>query len=270
VDPVDTENCAAEEPPAAMKETIELTWKEMIGGFEGKLGARPSSGGVLNFKNTLLDQIFASEGSLEFCIRWESDSTISTSDRQNMEDAIEKWANKWFDELVGYNCWPYSHIPIKVVGVAVKKRELALWEDSEMPVYVGDIREGAPQCPAACGRFFEYHEGRDLANCPGGQDKVYDMSLWLTDGHQTPQGGDWGQRMSPQMFKDNMAAENFGIWIHEFGHAFGFPDYYDWNVWCPGVAAPKCVMNAGAAQLVTDWDGAMLRYTWDHLQSRLL
>ncbi|NJR12657.1 hypothetical protein HC776_01910, partial [bacterium] len=44
-----------------------------------------------------------------------------------------------------------------------------------------------------------------------------------------------------------MNAEHLHIWLHEFGHGFGFPDYYNWDAWAPGVASPNSVMVAGRA-----------------------
>jgi hypothetical protein len=59
----------------------------------------------------------------------------------------------------------------------------------------------------------------------------------------------------------------YHIWLHEFGHGIGFPDYYDFSAWAPGVDAPKCVMNAGAATTVTEWDQWMFRRTWSELKA---
>jgi hypothetical protein len=250
-----------------MRETIELTWKEMTGGFDGMTGARPVGASVMNFTNLIWDQVMATEGTLQYCIRWESADTLTLDDLEEIEDALERWANTWFSELEGYNCWPYDHVPVKIVGVAVSDGDLADWDSAEMPVYVGDYYEDAPQCPQACGRFF--NRDNDYSDCPGGEANHYDMSLWLTDGFANAVGGDWGQRMSPGSFMGNMDADSHVMWVHEFGHGLGFPDYYNWDVWAPGVTAPSCVMNAGAAWDVTTWDAAMLRYAWDQIQTRL-
>lgn len=56
------------------------------------------------------------------------------------------------------------------------------------------------------------------------------------------------------------------IFSHEVGHGFGFPDYYNWSTWAPGVPAPPSIMVAGAQQRVTDWDSWMLRRTWTELK----
>src|SRR5690606_32541301 len=67
------------DPPEDMQQTIDLTWTEMTGGFQGRTGARPTSASVTNFRNLILDQLFAASGSLRFCVRWESNATVSAT-----------------------------------------------------------------------------------------------------------------------------------------------------------------------------------------------
>jgi hypothetical protein len=188
--------------------------------------------------------------------------------RDQIQTALQRGVNKWFEKIRGHNCFPYTNIPVRVVGWAVMNRSTLAWNDNSVPVYVGDVREGAPQCPTVCGRFFNQQAGYTYPNCPGGYANHYDMSLWLTEGMSGGAGGDWGQRVGRAYFTDSVTRENQHIWLHEFGHGFGFPDYYNWGVWAPGVAAPYSVMVAGRASLVTDWDGWMLRHTWNRLRSR--
>jgi hypothetical protein len=52
------------------------------------------------------------------------------------------------------------------------------------------------------------------------------------------------------------------------GHGFGFPDYYNWSTWAPGVASPNSVMVAGRSATVTEWDTWMVRHLWTQLKSR--
>jgi hypothetical protein len=261
--------CQVPTAPASYQQTIDLTWQEMTGGFAGRTGARPASGSVLNFRNTILDQIDAAGGSLNFCVRWESTATVSAAMRDSIAQALTRGVNEWFGKLVGHNCWPYGQIPVRVVGWATRDRNLLQWSDATPIVYVNDIRENAPQCAEACGRFFHQQAGYTYPQCSGGVANHYDMSLWLTAGMSGGAGGDWGQRVGSEYFTNNVNAEHLHIWLHEFGHGFGFPDYYNWDAWAPGVASPNSVMVAGRATLVTDWDTWMLRHTYNQLKSRL-
>jgi hypothetical protein len=261
--------CQVPMAPSNLQQTIDLTWREMTGGFQGQTGARPTSASILNFRNTIWDQLKDAGGSLNFCVRWDSNATVSPTMRDQIQTALVRGVNEWFSKLIGHNCWPYNQIPVRVVGWATRNRSLLQWSENTPPVYVNDIRENAPQCAEACGRFFHQQPGYTYPQCQGGIANHYDMSLWLTAGFSGGAGGDWGQRVASEYFTQNVNAEHLHIWLHEFGHGLGFPDYYNWAVWAPGVEAPNSVMVAGRASLVTEWDTWMLRYTYNQLKSRL-
>ena len=260
-----TQACEADTPPAEFLETMEITYAEMIGEFDGQPGARPPWFGVIEYDNFIWDQVFATGGKLNYCIRWDSAGTLTTTRVAEIEETLDELANIWFQFLEGYNCWPFGHIPVRVVGVAVAARQRAAWGDDEgVPVYVGDFREGAPQCPEACGRFF--HTDGDYSGCEGGDDQHYDLSLWLTDGFDVAVGSDWGQRMAPESFNlDDLAWMS----IHEFGHGLGYPDYYNWEEWT-NVEQPVSIMSYTPTGRETEWDAAFTRFVWDRLKDRLL
>ena len=263
--------CVAEDPPTDMTESITGFWEEMIGGLEGSTGARPVSASVLTIPNLIWEQLLATDGNLQYCIRWESTGTITSAQRDNIEAALEQWTNHWLNSLDSYDCWPISNISVSISGVAVSNRNLALWDDSEMPVYVGDYREGAPQCPEACGRFF--HQDGDFSLCPNGVDARYDMSLWLTDGFLYDLGADWGQRINSGWFLSVVSDQTCPRWLKTLGYGLGFNNFSNWNDWFPAVVPPMSIMNisavnGGQVTDVTDWDRAMLRYTWDNIRLR--
>lgn len=262
--------CSEPAPPQNMKETLDLTWKEMSGGFQGLTGARPVSASIKNFENTIIDQIMEGEGKLNYCVRYESTQAVSAELRAKIEAALERAINKWTSKLDGYGCFPYPNVEVEVTGWATWARDTLKWSDEGVPIYVNqNDAEGAPKCPDACSRFVHREPGYTYPGCAGGADNHFDMSLWLTDDFGFV-GGDWGQRLDRDYFVNSVDADNQHIVIHEMGHGFGFPDYYNWSVWAPGVAAPACVMNAGAASQVTDWDAWMLRRTWSEISSRWL
>ena len=86
----------------------------------------------------------------------------------------------WLDVMVGHNNWPYTEVPVNIVGWAVRDRNTLQWTDSSVDIFVNNIRENAPQCAEPCGRFF--NQNGQYPNCPGGPSHHYDMSLWLTSG----------------------------------------------------------------------------------------
>ncbi len=242
--------CSTPSPPAAYAPVLQEVWNH-------------TSSYVLPFRNYAWDQIAANGGTINYCVRWESSVTVTPAMRDQIAAMLDRQLNKWIARLAGYDCWPYDRVPVKVVGWAVRDRSTLAWTDDSVPVYVNDIREGAPQCAESCGRFF--HQDGNYSGCPGGAANHYDMSLWLTEGFGGGHGGDWGQRVGRAYVTDNVSASDLGILLHEMGHSFGLDDFYDWT----GTPLPACVMVAGSSMSITDFDGWMLRDVWSHIKSRL-
>jgi len=262
--------CETLAPPSEYEAALDATWQEMTGQLEAQGdGARPPSASVLNFENTILDQLFEADGELRYCVRYESDVVLSADSRDLLEAALERNVNEWIDQIEGYDCFPFTHVPVRVVGWAAMDRDTFGWADGDHPgaLYIGDDSfENAPQCDQDCGRFFHREAGYAYPNCAGGRDQHYDMSLWLTEGFQGGAGGDWGQRVGRSYFIGAIEQPTLHIVSHEIGHGLGFPDYYNWSTWVPGVAAPHSIMVAGAAAEVTEWDTWMTRRLWSELR----
>ncbi|WP_433728044.1 cellulose-binding domain-containing protein [Actinoplanes sp. CA-051413] len=120
---------------------------------------------------------------------WDPPATLSAALDQVWQHQ-EQTYNKWMDVMAGHNGWPYTQVPVKVVGWAVRDRAQLEWTDNSVDIYVDNIRENAPQCPEPCGRFF--NQSGTYPNCPGGAARHYDQSLWLTAGFS---GGAGGRRL---------------------------------------------------------------------------
>lgn len=250
-------------PPADMKQTIDLTWKEMSGGFQGVTGARDAGGSIKGYPNWTIDQVMRGKGTLNFCVRWDSDSPVSSTLRDQITATLQRGVDAWFSALVGYDCFPYAKIPVKVSAWMTRNRATMQWDNDPAVIVKSDIA-----CPEACSRYAHNAGNYTFPNCTGGFDNRYDQEVWLEESYGAPNGWAWGQHVDRAGFTDKAISGGlYHIWLHEFGHGIGFPDYYDWDVWAPGVAAPKCVMNAGAAITVTDWDKWMFKRTWTEMRA---
>ncbi|WP_197034652.1 cellulose-binding domain-containing protein [Glycomyces sp. NRRL B-16210] len=216
----------------------------------------------LNFRNFGWDQVIATGGSINYCVRWDSQNPVSAQTRDAIASKLQEQYDLWFDQMAGWNDWPYDKIEVNVVGWAAYDRDLLQWSDDSVDVYIGDIREDAPQCAEACGRFF--HQDGNYSQCPGGDARHYDQSLWLTQGMGGGAGGDWGQRMGQEYFVNSLNSSQITIYLHELGHTFGLDDFYDWT------PSGQCcfIMNAGSSSTITEFDEWMLRDWWRHLKSR--
>jgi hypothetical protein len=238
-------------PPSNLVTALDQVWQHQESTYTNLYG----------FKNYGWDQIFANKGSLNYCVRWDSTAHVTATQRDGIEAALKRQVKKWMDVMVGHNAWPYTDVPVKVVGWAVRDRAQLEWTDSSVDIYVNDIRENAPQCGEPCGRFF--NQSGSYPNCPGGITHHYDQSLWLTAGFSGGAGGDWGQRVGSEYFLGALNTENIHIFLHEVGHTFGLDDFYDWS---PDVGG--FLMKAGSATQITEFDKWMLRDWWRHLKSR--
>ncbi|WP_051393387.1 galactose-binding domain-containing protein [Glycomyces arizonensis] len=216
----------------------------------------------LDFRNFGWDQVMATGGKINYCVRWDSQASVSASLRDGIEAKLQEQYQLWFDQIVGWNDWPFDHIDVNVVGWAAYDRDLLQWSDDSVDIYINDIREDAPQCSEDCGRFF--HQDGNYPNCPGGYDRHYDQSLWLTAGMGGGAGGDWGQRMGSEYFTGALGSSQITIYLHELGHTFGLDDFYDWT------PTGQCcfIMKAGSSATITEFDQWMLRDWWRHLKGR--
>jgi hypothetical protein len=223
---------------------------------------------LYGFTNYGWDQIMATQGSIDYCVRWDSSAAVTATLRDQIQANLARSFKKWMDVMVengvGWNKWPSTSVPVKVVGWAVRDRSLLQWSDNSVDIYVNDISENAPECAQSCGRFF--HQDNNYSGCPGGATRHYDESLWLTAGMTGGAGGDWGQRIGSEYFVSAITAntDNIHILLHEMGHTFGLDDFYDWQP--PGVCC--FLMNAGTATMITDFDAWMLRDFWRHIKYR--
>ncbi len=245
-------NPATWSPPSHLVTPLNQVWSHQESTY----------GNLYGFRNYGWDQVFVNGGYLNFCVRWDSPAPVSASLRDRIHAKLAEQYKKWTDLMVGHNNWPYAHVPIKVVGWAVRDRAQLQWSDNSVDVYVNNIRENAPQCAEPCGRFF-VRDGQ-YRNCPGGVARHYDQSLWLTAGMGGGAGGDWGQRMGSEYFVNNLGNPDMTILLHEIGHTFGLDDFYDWTP--SGVSG--FLMKAGSARSITEFDAWMFRDWWRHLKSR--
>jgi len=243
-------------PPARYVDPLARTWAHQEATYSDLYG----------FRNYLFDQVMAAQGSINYCVRWDSAATVTTALRDQIHAALARQFQKWVDQLneggQGWNRFPYRQVPVKVVGWAVRDRNQLQWSDSSVDIYVNNIRENAPQCGEPCGRFF--HQNGDYSGCPGGLAHHYDMSLWLTAGMNGGAGGDWGQRIGQEYYTGALGQDNIHILLHEMGHSWGLNDFYDFDP----LPAEGFVMKAGSATTITEFDKWMLRDFWRHLKNR--
>jgi hypothetical protein len=125
---------------------------------------------IMAASNIKIYQIMKNNGSLNYCVRWQSSTQITATDRQQMATLIGKCDKQWTDKLTGWGCWPYSDVTVKVVLWAVTNASvLAGWSDSEGKMVVNSDAS----CPSDCG---PWAPNKSFSNC---STALYDEFFWL-------------------------------------------------------------------------------------------
>ncbi|KAL1851669.1 hypothetical protein Daus18300_012478 [Diaporthe australafricana] len=243
---------------------------------------------VLNlesYPNWALDQIMDGDGTINVCMRWGANETLTEDDRNQIVAVYEQNYQSWLGFLPGYDNFPYTQVKSRVTGWAVNDESFFQGSSDGFEIYSNFTdEEGFPTCNPGCSRH-EHPDG-DYSSCDGGaQNRFHQFFLldpigfgnftmaaatgygfyvgltgWETVGSKLP---DWP------------------LLLHETGHTFGFPDYLDdgsrnhticFNLWLPPNAPAEFVMKPGDygahVHEITEMEGWMTRYWWSRF-SRL-
>jgi hypothetical protein len=224
---------------------------------------------VVVSKALIFDQIYANNGSLNYCVRWDSNDSLPLTTASKFQSALERQYKAWNHWLIGYDCWPFDTISINMVGIAVTDASLLDWTDDSLgKIYVGDLdSDGVPMCDQTCYKHLNGGLNDDTDECSG---TPWDLALWPKQGLEGGFGSWWGEEINEDNFLENIDDEELQILSHEIGHGFGLPDFYDDTDFPDSDPTdfPKCIMEAGASEIVTEGDGWMLRRAWENVSSR--
>lgn len=283
-EPTESSELTLADMPESYTTAMEWIWNTRIIG-EDSLG--------INGKryNTLFDQIYKGNGTINYVVRWQSNKTITYEQRQQFEQLASNAINVWNDYLKGYDGWKYDHINVNIVGWAViDKNSLLDLHDDEI-VFTdttpydssGDTSNGTekipdvlPSAPEELNKFNYFgennHDYSEAIAKYGMQ--PFNMYLWATQGFPSIGGcgGDWGQRLSDDAYLNMLDGSNLHVLVHEIGHGFGITDFYGGEGESNGFPVGgfpgngTSIMMAGSSTEITDFDGWMLRYMWSQIK----
>ncbi|KAK1945828.1 hypothetical protein P3T76_002876 [Phytophthora citrophthora] len=254
-DVTSTGKCIIGNPNAYIK-TADLNW----------VWKQRMSKSVPQFKNYIFDQLVNNKGKLSYCVRWDSTEKLSKTVASKFEAMLNRQFKAWNEWLIGYDCWPFETIEVKIVGWATRDASLFDWKDDSLGTIYSTEKDadGVPQCPETCYKHKDFAANADTSSCKG---EPFDMSLWPTLGQGGGAGGDWGQRVDAANMLASLDQEQLTIVAHEIGHGFGLPDFYKPEEQ-PNKDFPVCIMMAGSSPTITPSDGWMLRRVLENIKSR--
>jgi hypothetical protein len=260
--------CVIGEPTEYISsEYLDWVWEHRIGPKADT--SDKANWNVMASKNFLMDKFVHNNGSINYCVRWDTDNSLSKEVASEFQGVLARHYNAWNKWLEGYNCWPFTELTVNMVGWAAKDAAQFEWSDDAMgTIYQGvlDPADGVPQCPNECYRFFDNVNNvwSDTSACQG---EPFDVSFWLKEDIPYGFGYDWGQEVSLNDTMKNLYDKNIMFIGHEIGHGFGLPDFYGLED-KPAKDFPNSIMMAYSSTTITPSDGWMLRRVLDHVQNR--
>jgi len=246
--------------------------------------------------NTLFDQIWDGNGSLNYGVRWESTKSITFEERKQIASMLHEAVNSWMRQITGMEGWPFQEISVKISGWAVsdgakildKQPNEVVWVnntyDDPGPASADHPRNLIASAPKAMTRVNNLTAIKSNMNYQYGGDPYarVDLYLWCTEydfgaaGH----GSWWGQRLpsTAVISAAKSGGAGSGVMLHEIGHGFGLYDFYgavgvdkppatsDGGVF--GEGALKGVMwNGTGNKIINEYDTWQIRYWWDWVRT---
>ena len=246
--------------------------------------------------NTLFDQIWDGNGSINYGVRWESTKSITLEERKQIASMLHQAINEWMRQIIGMEGWPFQEISVKISGWAVsdgakildKQPNEVVWVnnnyDDPGPASASHPTNLIASAPKAMTRVNNLSSIKSNMNYQYGGDPYarVDLYLWCTEydfgaaGH----GSWWGERLPS---KDVISAAKSGgagsgVLLHEIGHGFGLYDFYgavgvdkppntsDGSVFGQGDLR-SFMWNGTGAKVINVYDTWQIRYWWDWIRT---
>ncbi|KAH8892243.1 hypothetical protein GQ53DRAFT_746178 [Thozetella sp. PMI_491] len=238
---------------------------------------------LTGYKDWAMDQVMDGNGTINVCMRWGANETVTDALRQQILTEYTKIYEHWFQWLLGYDNFPFSQVNFKVVGWAVTDRSILEGPMEGLNVYTNFTDErGHPTCDPRCSRIGRLDD--NYSGCSGGRDGRYHQFFFLDQSFgDVDMGAASGEGIDISLYGWKTVGSKMGDWsmlVHEMGHTFGLLDYLDdglrnhticENTWLPPNASAELVMkpgdNGAHVPRVTEFEGWLLRYFWSRFSS---
>jgi len=247
--------------------------------------------------NTIFDQIWGGNGTLNWGIRWETNRDITLEQRQQIAAMLHEAVNQFTRPLIGMEGWPFQEISVKVVGYAVSNGARILDPQPNEEIWVNNTYDNpgpaspdhptdriasAPRARTRVNNLSSLRNNGNYQYPPGGLYNRIDLYLWCTEydfgaaGH----GSWWGTRMRDNaiLTAARSGGAGSGVLLHEIGHGLGLYDFYS-GVGVdrpPATTVPdgtgnrnfgsgelRTIMHGASGTTLNTYDQWQIRYYWD-------
>ncbi|KAF5234496.1 hypothetical protein FAUST_7584 [Fusarium austroamericanum] len=244
----------------------------------------PDGPGFTKYHNWALDQIMDGNGTVNVCMRWNSDKVLDEETRNNIHAQHVQQYEQWLQWLPGWDNFPFKEVKHNVIAWAVANDSQLVGNRDGFHVYTEFKDEnGAPDCDPGCSRHL--HQDGDFSKCGRGAENRY-QQYFLVDKAwgDYNMGSASGEGISVSEYGWDHVGSQLGNWsilVHETGHTFGLRDYINDHsnttdicsiMWLPPNLESQMVMeptDQGAhIPMLSHYEGWLTRYLWSRF-SRL-
>ncbi|CEI66056.1 hypothetical protein FVEN_g4533 [Fusarium venenatum] len=244
----------------------------------------PDGPGFTKYHNWALDQIIDGNGTVNVCMRWNSDKVLDEETRNDIHTQLVQQYEQWLEWLPGWDNFPFKEVKHNVIAWAVANESQLVGNRDDFHVYT-EFKDdnGVPTCDPGCSRHL--NSDGDFSKCGRGKENRF-QQYFLVDKswgeHNMGAAGGEGITISEYGW-DTVGSQlgNWSILVHEVGHTFGLRDYVNDHsnetslcsiLWLPPNLDEQMVMeptDQGAhLTKITRFEGWFVRYLWSRF-SRL-
>ncbi|KAI7763200.1 hypothetical protein LZL87_012237 [Fusarium oxysporum] len=238
----------------------------------------PDDGGLSKYHNWAIDQIMDGNGTINVCMRWNSDATLDEETRKNVSIQHVKQYQQWLEWLPGWDNFPFEEVKFNVIAWAIANDSQLIGNRDDFHVYT-EFKDdnGIVACDPGCSRHL--NPDGDYSSCGrGAENRFHQYFLVDKSWGEYNMGSASGEGINVSEYGwDTVGSKlsNWSILVHESGHTFGLRDYInDMSnetsicsiMWLPPNLTEHMVMeptDQGAhIPKITRFEGWFVRYLW--------
>ncbi|KAK2685927.1 hypothetical protein QWA68_015988 [Fusarium oxysporum] len=238
----------------------------------------PDDDGLSKYHNWAIDQIMDGNGTINVCMRWNSDAILDEETRKNISIQHVKQYQQWLEWLPGWDNFPLKEVKFNVIAWAIANDSQLIGNRDDFHVYT-EFKDdnGIVACDPGCSRHL--NPDGDYSSCGrGAENRFHQYFLVDKSWGEYNMGAASGEGINVSEYGWDTVGSKLGNWsilVHESGHTFGLRDYIndmsnETSIcsisWLPPNLTEQMVMeptDQGAhIPKITRFEGWFVRYLW--------